>query len=407
MSSQVGLMADVYAQAREVYIGLEGPALMHSEVSQRHTSIVDVLHGLLNGRHLHNLTRRPAKSTIKDFSTRDLQAFRHLVNSVWFTRAWTVQEACLAKKTTFLSAAGEISWDDMAEAFVRYHEHRKQCCAHVVDSLDADLRDWLYQTYAHIESIRSTRRALVTGQHILKSLLYYQPMSASDPRDKYFAFRGLHTHATKRPLPPPDYDKPKEDAFTELAVWLLEDQRCLFTLCVELPDVTKMCPSWVSDWSVSAKDAMNATYHRMRLDFLDLYNAAKGLNMDISFPHAGQLCSTGVYIDRVAAVADRTFELNGIESNRAVLSDWYTFAFPEVDGITSPFNDTFAQIMLAGCFARPGKPVREAQSQDLANWRKLVDQGSPAAYHEPIMASHIAAVLKRRVFRTQSGYIGK
>lgn len=403
MSSQVGLMADVYARAREVYIGLEGPLLKRLDNLKHDASIKAVLQGLRNGQHLHSLTSRETSQTSTESSARNLQTFRHFVDSTWFTRAWTVQEACLARKTTFLCAGADISWDDMAEAFGRYYEHRKQCCAHIAESLDPGLRTWLYRTYQHIEGINRTRRALVTGQHILRSLLYYQAMSASDPRDKYFAFRGLHTRTSKRSLPSPDYDKSKETVFTELTLWLLKDQGSLFALCVDLPDVTKSCPSWVPDWSVSAEDAINASYQRMRLDFLDMYNAAKGLRMQMSFSQTGHLRVKGLFLDRVVAVADRTFELDGIESNREVLSSWYSFAFPDAKSYTS---DTFILIMMAGCYARPDKPVREARSADFAEWRRLVDQGDPAVYHEPIMVSHIAAVLKRRLFRTQSGYLG-
>ncbi|CAK1362761.1 unnamed protein product [Cercospora beticola] len=412
-SYQVALMAKLYKQANNVLIGLEPPGNGLHALPGCWTTASNIMQGLLAGKHLDQLdllNKIVPQNTIVSSLTLSsgLHEIQNLIASTWFTRAWTVQEACLARKMTFICEGGTISWDDMSDMFIQYQTHRTRCCAHVVNTLQADLRSWLYQIYSHLEGINYTRRALARGQHISRSLLHYQAMSATDPRDKFFAFRGLHTMSTEQDLPAPDYSKSKEETFTELAIWLMRDQQSLSVLCIHLPDVDKRCPSWVPDWSVRSADTIDPSYQRMRLDFLDMYNAAKGLRMDFDHLSSTKLRLCGAFFDHVDLVAERSFELDSIENNIEVLESWYRLGYPDVRGPIIAFNDDFALIMLAGCIAQPGQCVREAAPDDVFAWKTQVRRmlSEPSAFHHPVMTSHTAAVLKRRLFRTRKGYIG-
>jgi hypothetical protein len=428
MSYQVGMMAEIYTNAKEVYIGIETDH--HSD----HRDLAStVFRGLMENRHLNEFTlNRCSWASLHD----QFKSFYHLFDSKWFTRAWTVQEVCLASKTTFLTVEGCFTWKEVASAFSNWNEHRKGCCSSVAASLDHDssLREWLYDTYSHIQSINATVTALSAGQHIIKSLLYYQPMRASNPVDKYFAFRGLHTHQSSIPLPLPDYSHTKNRTFTELAQWLLEDQHSLFVLNVDLPDRRQpfnalyrlmrlagllvrvdlpgnepRCPSWVPDWSTDS--SINAIYRRIRLAFLDSYSAAKGLTMEFSFPAPGSLRLRGIRFDRVECVAEDRFDLDSTQNNRKVLDAWYQFASPTHYDKACYFDlrdDNFHLAMLGGCIVERGKPVRAARTADIAELKHLMSSTDidSSAYHTPVMRSHIAAVLERRFFCLEGGRFG-
>lgn len=347
MSYQVGMMAEIYTCAKEVYIGIETDC--REDADQQAGLASNVLHGLTSSRHFNELINDKYSATPLHGQ---FQSLYRLLHSAWFTRAWTVQEVCLAHKTTFLSAEGCFTWKEVSSAFSNWMEHRKGCCYYLAASLDHDscLREWLYSTYSHIQSINATVTALSAGQHIIRSLLYYQPMRASNPVDKYFAFRGLHTHQSNTPLPLPNYHHSKERVFTNLARWLLEDQRSLFVLYVDLPDDGQDCPSWVPDWSQIS--GINAIYRRIRLAFLELHDAAKGLDMEFSFASPGSLHLRGICVGEVDCVAEDRFDLDSTRNNKKVIDAWWKLILPSHFNSKrdrETFEDKFCLTLLGGC----------------------------------------------------------
>lgn len=348
MSSQVRIMREIYTSAKEVFIGMETDD-QTQQGQQQYAMASTVLRGLVANRHLDEvmLNGYPT-TTLRDH----FECFHQLLDSKWFARAWTIQEVCLAEKATVVTAGGCFAWKDVASAFNNWNEHRRGCCSAIMSDHDLELREWFYDTYCRIRSTSATIAALTPGQHIIKPLLYYQSLQATNSVDKYFAFRGLHTQQSTVPLPLPNYDQSKESVFTDLARWLLKDMGSLYILNIGLPDETQRCPSWVPDWS--AESSINGIYRRVRLSYLEKYNAARGLIMDLSFPSPapGLLHLRGICIDKVEDVAADRFDLDSTEENLEVLDAWYKLILLHRRGnvdCDSIYVDEFYLALLGAC----------------------------------------------------------
>jgi hypothetical protein len=243
-TEQVKLMGKIYSGAREVLIALEEADQDTRQPSCR-TDVRATIVGLAQNSHLDELDAFAARPGVdSDASPGD--AFRQLLKSSWFSRTWVVQELCLSKEASLLCSWGMMSWHTFVKAFRNWNYHRTNCCSSFAETFDEELTAACHRVYCAVQSLAYTTNNLRNEQHLLEVMLTYQDLAVSDDRDKIFAFQGLHT--AKGELPPPDYTKTKEEVYTKMAVWMLEDACSLMLLALDLPEDCDL-PSWVPNFS--------------------------------------------------------------------------------------------------------------------------------------------------------------
>lgn len=407
-------MANIFSGAKEIYIGIDDiGAFRRRHLSHRHVLARQTIDGLVTGQHLRDLPCFAALEGGGDSDAHEtFEAFRQLLDSAWFRRTWTVQEVCRARQATLLCSWGLMPWLRLAKALDNWDNHRRSCCSDFASSLGPDVMEICFRTYCHVRSIVTTTALLPDGLHILRPMLLYQHLAATDPRDKVYAFRGLHTVDAE--LPKPDYTKGKDEVFMETTLWLLEDQQSLLVLCLDFAGEDESLPSWVADWS--APPIIDRNFQSMRLNVLEVHNAAKDMDMSIEYVAPRTLRLRGLAVDEVEAVTEDHFALGTVGEHLCLWKDWCAFASLEHASMcpkeTMLDDDGFCEVMLGGC-VEDEQGTRAAQAADLAAWRhtvsELINSDGPVSndvFQTPIMESHIAAILERRLFRTRKGNLG-
>jgi hypothetical protein len=184
-------------------------------------------------------------------------AVRQLLRRWWFTRTWTIQEACLSRHCYMQCGTTVVSWDSIAS-----------WCMTLEDS---GLLDWL-MSYAKLDAIYSNMvtkdlsvpptggvvinelqkarlNELTSGRgpeglgtnSFLNMLVMVRYAAASDPKDKIYAVLGFADAYVK---PRYSEDVTYRDVYHEVAVNQVESS--LLT-CVDAEEPLR--PSWVPDWN--------------------------------------------------------------------------------------------------------------------------------------------------------------
>ena len=242
----------------------------------------------------------------------------------------------------------------------------------------------------------------------MQSMLLFQHLDVTEEKDKYYAFRGLHTAGGN--LPPPDHTKSTKEVFTELAVWMLRDTRSLMPLAMDLHGGPEL-PTWVPNFAMTLP--LEANYFRSRLTFFQKYDCAKGLDWSVEHVSPGKLRMLGMEVDTIQDVSKDAFTFTDTTEHAEFLRQWYNFAGGGINSLTSSllFDDIFSTTMIAGC-AEDDIDIHEATAVELADWKNLLTRFLQDAFVDNkaipprLMACHVTAVLNRRLFRTCAGRLG-
>lgn len=217
-------------------------------------------------------------------------------------------------------------------------------------------------------------------------------------------------------LPDADYSRPPEEFFEKVAVWSLDVYGDLTPLMLELKGgVSANMPSWVPDWS--AKPPVQINYWRWRIHFYRAYTCGTGTGRTFEYLAPGKLLMHGFEAEKVVSVAPVAFELSKVAcaaDHIDILKQWFSFATgrdcPETwDEIFD--DDVFCDTVLGGLVTVAQKPfVRKACPPDFARWRhdiaKMEQSTATGLFHTPLIESHVAAVVGRILFKTNTGAIG-
>lgn len=233
-----------------------------------------------------------------------------IAHTSWFTRVWIVQEAS-AQKERLLFRIGSIQFSFL------------DLCA-VVDATNTDMRPagsaakGIAQhpdgrkTYFRFLRACPAIEAVGTGTHSLQSLVQtFCDWTASEPRDKVYAFLGLAKDAQR--YSKPNYNLPvatvyREYAEVALAENTLPDVLSALTFAV-LGETLEDQPSWVTNWasfqaddSSSQQVGIKSALWPARNNYKFLAGGKMGPLDSYQFS-AGVLRLQGVHVDRVARVA--------------------------------------------------------------------------------------------------------
>jgi len=244
---QVAIMGRVFAKAEEVviWLGEDGVETAASAAIRQETMDIvpvdHVLRPLANGQHFHDLpialpcrARCCAASVHRSFDagadwSRVLTTLRSIFNTVWFERAWTVQEIVLAKKARFLYGDASLSWNTVFHAFVNLGHHMRSCCSECVFGLPGDESRALYEMARSIIDLVNARAGLERGQHLVQSLLKFNWKKASNTHDKSYGLLGLQSGRTPTPVVP-DYNISLQVLFSTFATDIIRTQGWLVPL---------------------------------------------------------------------------------------------------------------------------------------------------------------------------------
>ncbi|KAI1771762.1 HET-domain-containing protein [Hypoxylon cercidicola] len=281
-----------------------------------------------------------------------LAAFARLIERLWFTRVWVVQELALAPEATVFCGHSSIDWTDLMAAMTAQ------------DYLQLYLADHERNVYVHIlERARQEWRAGV--RHSLLSILFrYRILDATDPRDKIFGLNALiRRELLGAGTLQPDYNIDITELYTAAAKTILGHSPDLNLLSVP----RRICgtgpgnlPSWVPDWTNTRLTAPLGLANYS--DINELAFAASGSSKsEIEFGD-GNSASLGVQghcIDRIAAVG------TALRLDHLPRANYHGVRLPKCAFVLDEWARV-ARLSKSEVYVT-GEPMREAFIQTLAN----------------------------------------
>ena len=211
-SRQVGLMVEIYRQCSKVHIWLGMP---------RSGSLKGNPFGFLehwvSGRHFYELPGfyRDLVTGLwrwkeNEACTNMLTDFLQVVNSEWWTRAWTVQECLLPKDSSIMFGAWKVTWDHMLKAENMKNSHGNgpaQCCGEAVSAFNphqmTSINEWMWHP-SRGQKFMEVFRGNNWQPKFYEAILAFSSRQCSDPRDKIYSMLSLANHSVYRDFRP-DY----------------------------------------------------------------------------------------------------------------------------------------------------------------------------------------------------------
>jgi hypothetical protein len=249
-SSQVGMMRQIYARARCVFVWLADGNINQDDELRLYSS--------LKPAYPFYSTTFPTKRVSTEDRDGDA-VFGKILQSPWFARVWVVQEFSYARNVFFL--CGMIG---MSLPFLKdYLDLKRKNCKTIPETYFIS-SEWGQVELPAFERVRKLfgARDLIRQNYgkpvysLTDVLLSFQASESEDPRDKVFALLGLATrHQVK-----PNYALSKETTFMEAMIACtpsLNDYRLLGYAGLANPrfyqeptttDLATM-PTWVPDFS--------------------------------------------------------------------------------------------------------------------------------------------------------------
>lgn len=436
-TQQVGLMGRIYREAEEVLVWLGEPeASVVREEEQAGTGaaeevptdgldFLETLELLAEGRHFHELPcfgkcRAPACPSLRSEPEMSFDAtlasLKMFMDAVWFERTWTVQEIILAQQATVIFGSHRVPWGLVAEAWSQWNLHLNSCCGECISTLDWNDFENLRRFSGRVIDLINTRVQIRQGHCVLQPLLKYRSKQSSDMRDKIYGLLGLQAgpHALRMR---PDYSLSLSQVYICIAKELIMTQGWLvplqFDLTQELPDL----PSWVPDWTVQTDDPPD--YCVTRAEMADKYDAAANLDGEVIVTPDDALIVPGKEIGTISRLSTAYHLTNSPMEQLDLIAEWENFtglrersAEPYKGGGT--IEEAFFSSIFAGRFHEDGV-CRELFECDVEAFRdhlketsrRLRELGPTATLSlSPEMSSHVIAVLRRRLFETEEGWIG-
>ena len=264
-----------------------------------------------------------------------------LMKCTWFSRAWVLQEAGVAKTPRVLYGRVEFSYSDL----MKLTRWISRCAAPIQLTARIDLltihTDW--------EDWSENWRASADHEYtILDFLSHAKGLGCHDKHDHVYAFLGhplLRQGTPSRPIITPDYEhKTVEGLYTELTEWIVAKQGLSALSAVEHDENTiiERTPSWVVRWN------MDVVWNSMGY-YPDFCYRACGAHDPrvLTTPRDGKLHVSALLLDTIVA----KFDFAGFPA------DW--------------------EITDANNFLRPANTIHEALSNI---WQAVNNPDNPCRY---------------------------
>jgi Heterokaryon incompatibility protein (HET) len=430
---QVSLMGQIFSIATSVIIWL----------GQDETDVLpayDMLHRLDKIR-----CKRPGADLVPSIASYttikeevELNSLKRLLNSPWFLRAWTFQEAIFAKSALVVCGTLSISWNTVAET---------------LKLVEAKLPSDLGSPYS-AEFISSTKRffdivnsrppsgskpSLVTSRkHFKRStfelLTVRRSAEATDPRDKVFALVNVssdksndarHRHyiwadQVEFIFHQPNYRMSLEQVYTAVARHTITvDKNLDILLSVEVPKNDPALPSWVPDWrqplaepyrqtcvleadETSMRKGFRATLDS-KIELMDHENAEHHAEYNgVIVREPRRLTVKGLRMVKIVQIGERCRELESVRFDRIVGDEGNWMSMARRCSMKGVYTPTGEKTEVA--FTRTRLPFRHFSSI------------LPSPVEEEVALTQSSSLKKRteiyrncghrKFFTTEDGYFG-
>jgi hypothetical protein len=281
-SAQVAIMGEIYSAATQVVIRL-GKSDLHL---RPFIKVMDKLSAPLDRYITEEGWETSKEYNIEDSSFYDSlglvqptwtewESYVTFCQRRWFTRAWIVQEAALAKDLVVLCAGVELNWENMQflSVFLKVSQwgpylSTRFCGSRLsVPGVEQSVIEYFrhYVREGGPESPQMRRRLILVSEASCKidrshAFLEYvlsriRMFEVSDPKDKVYAGLGIASRfllPASRPLFRPDYSLSVQQVYTAAASYSVLNVPLLSMLsCVEDRSLRRLAglPSWVLDFS--------------------------------------------------------------------------------------------------------------------------------------------------------------
>lgn len=243
-SYHVSFMADIYRNAQMVLVCLgrdpDGGAEDVASLIAEYAVLISTLDSITSMPGLQANDPKYDDPRWRSLST--------LLNHVWFTRAWVIQEVGLAKDPRVLYGVVEFSYRDLMKLAVwitRCAPSLEARAGVSIYTIHTDWADW---------SPDWQKTSTYPNEDFLDLLNHCRWLGCTDPRDRVYAYLG---HPLARVYPgrdlivDPDYTKSVKDVYLDLAKQLIRRHGFRLLSAVEHDEQTLWdgFPSWVPFWS--------------------------------------------------------------------------------------------------------------------------------------------------------------
>ncbi|KAI0850529.1 heterokaryon incompatibility protein-domain-containing protein [Daldinia vernicosa] len=198
-------------------------------------------------------TRRPPNEAEFTVASSYIEGFKVLVrwiNSAWWDRAWTVQEARLAQDLRIVIYHVMIPFKTLLLAQHFLGLHMENCCGNEMDRLLKDQRNVLKKFLAKTVEIIPQLIAQDSPRDLGYLLRRYRVRQATDSLDKVYSLLGLSVWNHAAPLKP-NYSISPEQLYVNTTMKLIEDSNSLNILQGAQSSLKRLrLPSWVHDWTI-------------------------------------------------------------------------------------------------------------------------------------------------------------
>ncbi|KAI1334849.1 heterokaryon incompatibility protein-domain-containing protein [Xylariaceae sp. FL0016] len=181
-----------------------------------------------------------------------VQAITELLSRPWFSRVWTIQEACLETNPTVIVGSHSIRLIDLV-AFLKFFMRVHRYLYLTPGGIRIGALNQIDSLWHRLFGAKLAGKPLrVEAAEIIGTLLRVTRTKLStDPRDQLYGLLGIVTHFTKEELPPelmPDYSKPPAQVYWQYASYFFTNLGDLRFLGCSQRHLGADVPSWVPDF---------------------------------------------------------------------------------------------------------------------------------------------------------------
>ncbi|CAN9305633.1 unnamed protein product [Alternaria alternata] len=303
-SQQVALVGQIYRQCAQVRIwlgcdsfkcGIAQSSLHASNAADDSSGDVDpfkIIRHLADDRHIHEWScfrtqnddghDRVVYKADEKFDT-IIEAFIAVIESPWWSRMWTVQEAILPKQGLLTHDAWSTSLQTIAECGINFFHHWTGCCQKAVSQLPLKLKLTMQEFFGILatlsdDRIRARARVVnedVTDNDLRRRHVAYGFRACKDPRDKVYGLLGIVDDTSLTP----DYTHSIDEVFLRATLHMLCHERDILSSLTgrSYGPAHGKWASWVREYDMPF-DRTDTTVAMFRNTFLDAdhFDASNG-----------------------------------------------------------------------------------------------------------------------------------
>ena len=432
-SHQIQLMGRIYSECSGVYFWLGCSPPRPSSIQAASPADDDDPFALLrqfhHDKHLRELPcfHRDDKTHRYSFQSgtafdREYTAFCNVVQSPWWSRLWTVQEAILPHEAVLFFGIQAYKWTCFVQATANCRKHWWGCCREASQVLPVDVSDTLHEFSRNIISLEQARNSpKLSG--LCNLLQDYGHRRCKIPRDTIFGLLAL-VDQQKYPNIVPNYDLDDATIFSDTVKAILnagEGQlNWLYGPGYGWQEPT--LPTWIRKNLAKPEDGYLSDLRLNRLVlYQQFFSACGSRRAEILFPSRFELQLRGVRLDTVQAVGQPVSKRLQEVVNQ-VIPEWLNMVgMQEVladarvsrDLAWKLLIESFWRTMLGGLVVQMNNqesnynvsPYRPTDFKSFEEWILWVKNGR----QKPdllIESSTWAAIYGRAFFTTNQGYMG-